>query len=162
VCDHDALSRLGGLGNRSATERVGYRPLRIIPDVCKPLNLHHLNQVHRPTSIDAINTSSKDRGDVRGTREWCNKNEAIEEGGVQLSPLSPNVCIERGPSRYHSPRNLHDASDAVTPSKHRPTSLFQSPQLKENVVLQSYDFNETNGPHTSRTNRLETRFRRPI
>ncbi|RYN64413.1 hypothetical protein AA0117_g12496 [Alternaria alternata] len=28
----------------------------------------------------------------------------FEDGGVQLSPLSPNVCIERGPTRYHSAR----------------------------------------------------------
>jgi hypothetical protein len=28
----------------------------------------------------------------------------LKDGGIQLSPLSPNVCIERGPSRYHSGR----------------------------------------------------------
>ena len=32
------------------------------------------------------------------------KSPILEDGGVQLSPLSPNVCIERGPSRYHSTR----------------------------------------------------------
>ncbi|KAG9189676.1 hypothetical protein G6011_06544 [Alternaria panax] len=30
------------------------------------------------------------------------KRSILEDGGVQLSPLSPNVCIERGPTRYHS------------------------------------------------------------
>jgi len=28
----------------------------------------------------------------------------LQDGGIQLSPLSPNVCVERGPSRYHSTR----------------------------------------------------------
>jgi hypothetical protein len=130
VCDHDALSCLEELGNRSVTERIGYRVLRNISDVCKPLNLDHLIQIDKPTLIDAVSTSPKDRGDVRVTREWCNENEALEEGGVQLSPLSPNVCIERGPSQYHSPRKLHDASDAGTTSKHCPTLLFQLPRLE--------------------------------
>jgi hypothetical protein len=29
-----------------------------------------------------------------------------DEGGIQLSPLSPNVCVERGPARYHATRAL--------------------------------------------------------
>jgi hypothetical protein len=33
-----------------------------------------------------------------------------EEGGIQLSPLSPNVCISRGPARYH--HSLHRRSNA--------------------------------------------------
>jgi hypothetical protein len=32
------------------------------------------------------------------------KESTLEDGGIQLSPLSPNVCIERGPTRYHSAR----------------------------------------------------------
>ncbi|KAF5850648.1 hypothetical protein GGP41_010302 [Bipolaris sorokiniana] len=44
---------------------------------------------------------------------------------LELSPLSPNVCIERGPSRYHSSRNLHSAA---SPTK----SLYVS--SKENAT----------------------------
>jgi hypothetical protein len=163
VCDRDALSHPEAIDNRSATQCIGYRPLRDISDVCKPLHLDHLSQVHTSTVAKVINVSPEDRGNVRGTRVWCNESEVFEEGGIQLSPLSPNVCIERGPSRYHSPRKHHDMSNATTPSKTRPTSLFQLPRLKENVVLQPHDFNETNGPVTPRINRLGTRFiRRPI
>jgi hypothetical protein len=32
------------------------------------------------------------------------KRPMLQDGGIQLSPLSPNVCVERGPSRYHSTR----------------------------------------------------------
>ena len=50
------------------------------------------------------------------------------EGGIQLSPLSPNVCVERGPSRYHSSRNLRD-NDRASPTKTR------CGPLKENVTV---------------------------
>jgi hypothetical protein len=45
------------------------------------------------------------------------KNLILEEGGVQLSPLSPNVCIERGPSRYHSAHRRSNADHTGTPTK---------------------------------------------
>ncbi|KAF2476356.1 uncharacterized protein BDR25DRAFT_375279 [Lindgomyces ingoldianus] len=37
-------------------------------------------------------------------KQSCTPHESIDldDGGIQLSPLSPNVCIARGPSRYHS------------------------------------------------------------
>jgi hypothetical protein len=159
VCDRDASSRLKGL-NGSGTECIGYRPLRNVSNLCKPLNLGHLNQVHTPTLVKTMKTSPTNRGNARRTREWCNENEALEEGGIPLSPLSRNVCIERGPSRYHSPRKLHDVNGSVTPSKPRPSSLSQALRLKDNVVLGSHDFNATNSPLTPRTNQVRTSFGR--
>ncbi|KAI1679527.1 hypothetical protein KJE20_10167 [Pyrenophora tritici-repentis] len=36
-----------------------------------------------------------------------------DDGGVQLSPLSPNVCIERGPARHHSAHRNEPLSSPV-------------------------------------------------
>ncbi|KAF2271078.1 hypothetical protein CC78DRAFT_573454 [Lojkania enalia] len=38
----------------------------------------------------------------------------LNDGDNKLSPLSPNVCIERGPSRYHSARKTPEARWATT------------------------------------------------
>lgn len=53
--------------------------------------------------------------------------EEIENG---LSPLSPNVCIERGPSRYHSNRSATRIEQVSTPCK-KPLPRHQ--QSQENV-----------------------------
>jgi hypothetical protein len=55
-----------------------------------------------------------------------------DEDGVQLSPLSPNVCIERGPARYHSNRK---PLDITTPSRDGSAIQFRAPRLKENVLV---------------------------
>lgn len=162
TCDHNTLYRSGRHDNGSTTESGGYRPQRNISDICRALNLDHLNQIHTPLSGMAINTSPKQQEDTQETEGWCDENDPLEEGGIQLSPLSPNVCIERGPSRYHSPRKLHAVSNAATPSKSRPTPVFRAPQLKENVVFGTHDLSEADGPLTPRTNRMGTRFRRPL
>jgi hypothetical protein len=60
--------------------------------------------------------------------------QAVEEAGMQLSPLSPNVCIERGPSRYHSNRTSRAPSSITTPCKDRYTKPNSGPRMKENVL----------------------------
>jgi len=111
-------------------------------DVCKRLDLNHQDDTH--TSTPNPRAAAKVTDD-----------EAfyLEEGGIQLSPLSPNVCIERGPSRHHSPR---DPSIINTPCKER----FQPGRLKENVVLKQDGTDRTGSPLTVRKNVLGTRFRR--
>ncbi|USP82629.1 uncharacterized protein yc1106_09903 [Curvularia clavata] len=47
---------------------------------------------------------------------------------IQLSPLSPNVCIERGPSRYHSSRNTQYSNRAS------PSTKIQTTPSKENTA----------------------------
>lgn len=39
------------------------------------------------------------------------------EGGCELKPLSPNVCLERGPSRYHSAQRARSTPPTTTPTK---------------------------------------------
>jgi len=58
------------------------------------------NQPHTPTQTQ---TPSPTTVTIRPHQPAVNR-PILEEGGIQLSPLSPNVCIERGPSRYHSTR----------------------------------------------------------
>lgn len=69
-----------------------------------------------------------------------------DDGGIELSPLSPNVCIERGPSRYHSdytsPRKLALEPPDCTPTK------YKSEQMKANVV------NDENMPQSAKTLRI--------
>lgn len=60
--------------------------------------------------------------------------QAVEEAGMQLSPLSPNVCIERGPSRYHSNRTSRAPSSITTPCRDRYTEPISVPRMKENVL----------------------------
>jgi hypothetical protein len=62
---------------------------------------------------------------IRAHRPCTIQRVVPDQGGIQLSPLSPNVCIERGPARYHSTRR-HDHDQ--TPTKKR---------SKENAVVRS-------------------------
>jgi hypothetical protein len=71
---------------------------------------------------------------VRIISDSVENSKPLEEVGVQVSPLSPNVCVERGPSRYHSTRKSFETSNVATPSETRFMPTFQAPQLKENVV----------------------------
>ncbi|EUC32229.1 hypothetical protein COCCADRAFT_27234 [Bipolaris zeicola 26-R-13] len=52
---------------------------------------------------------------IRSYPRATNHHASSPDPDLQLSPLSPNVCIERGPSRYHSSRNLH--TTAASPTK---------------------------------------------
>ncbi|KAH7078375.1 hypothetical protein FB567DRAFT_134519 [Paraphoma chrysanthemicola] len=62
--------------------------------------------------------------------------QATEEEEVQLSPLSPNVCIERGPTRYHSNRNLRASNITATPCKGRASRPTPAAQMKENAHIE--------------------------
>lgn len=53
---------------------------------------------------------------------------------LNLSPLSSNVCTERGPSRYHANRKTLAASP--TPTKRLPIFWQQQRQLKENARME--------------------------
>ncbi|KAH7079072.1 hypothetical protein BKA63DRAFT_488745 [Paraphoma chrysanthemicola] len=61
--------------------------------------------------------------------------QVIEEEEVHLSPLSPNVCVERGPTRYHSNRNLRASNITVTPCKGRASKPALAAQMKENALI---------------------------
>ncbi|OAL56819.1 hypothetical protein IQ07DRAFT_674962 [Pyrenochaeta sp. DS3sAY3a] len=80
---------------------------------------------------------------------------------LDLSLLSPNVCIERGPSRYHSPRTTNPGS---SPRKLRSTISFQKFSLQENMIPSGEDVLGTGSPLASplaaRKARSGTRFQR--
>ncbi|ENI09758.1 hypothetical protein COCC4DRAFT_36145 [Bipolaris maydis ATCC 48331] len=50
---------------------------------------------------------------LRSCPRAANHQALFPDPDLQLSPLSPNVCIERGPSRYHSSRNLRTAASPI-------------------------------------------------
>jgi hypothetical protein len=96
---------------------------------------------------------------VAKTRRAPLGNQILQEGGIQLSPLSPDVCIERGPSRYHN-RKLQNTCDLRTPSRNRPAMTFQAPRLKENEILKELGNHKSDELFTPLGSRTGTRFRR--
>lgn len=88
-----------------------------------------------------------------------NEADEAEDGDIQLSPLSPNVCIERGPSRYHSNRKLPNDDSFTTPSREGLTVDFYSPKLKENVGMRVKKASDIGSPLVPRSDRFGTRFR---
>jgi hypothetical protein len=120
---------------------------RHVSDVCPRLDLDLQDDTHASTPMIT-------------TKTLHNEIAHLEEGGVQLSPLSPNVCLERGPSRHHSTRQSSDSNIINTPCKDRPYKPFQLGSLKENVVLKQEGIELTGSPLTARKNVLGTRFRR--
>lgn len=162
VCNGNAPSLAELHEKRVATAFFDRRPTRDISDVCKSLKLDYLNQTYTTSPRQVVGTSAETDLYTEEAKNWVREGELLEEGGVQLSPLSPNVCVERGPPRYHSPRRPSQMSNVVTPSKSRPDQGFKAPQLKENVVLKHNELTGSGGaPLTPRGNRLGTRFRRP-
>lgn len=120
---------------------------RHVSDVCQRLDLDLQNDTESSTPMIT-------------TKTLHSESVHLEEGGVQLSPLSPNVCLERGPSRHHSTRQSSDSNIINTPCKDRLYKSFQPGGLKENVVLKQEGVVLTGSPLTARKNILGTRFRR--
>ncbi|KAF2643473.1 hypothetical protein P280DRAFT_478233 [Massarina eburnea CBS 473.64] len=104
------------------------RTQRHISDTCKRLYLD--NPVSSPTNDLA---SSSPCG-LRNRHTPVPKDmQDRDDGGIQLSPLSPNVCIERGPSRYHSARNSPTKSSAIFSTPPR----MQNKRMKENLASEA-------------------------
>lgn len=73
------------------------------------------------------------------------------DGGVELSPLSPNVCIERGPSRYHTSPKSPSIDPAPESGKGRRIFVPRSTRLKENVGSSPSGRADDKGSHASCT-----------
>jgi hypothetical protein len=105
---------------------------RHVSDMCRRLFF----DLPRPTTgvcITRSSSTSKAHGCLGLDPTADRKND------VELSPLSPNVCIERGPSRYHS---AHKTRSNTSPSKAPTlTSFFTPPRysgehMKENIICE--------------------------
>jgi hypothetical protein len=112
----------------------GYGPLGYLPGNCNQPCFSAPNQFHIPSPKAYLRTSTQHDENVSDNRGFSGDVQLLEEGGIQLSPLSPNVCIERGPARYHSNRKPHKMS---TPCRSGSPIPFRAPRLKENVVLKN-------------------------
>jgi hypothetical protein len=115
-------------------------------------NCKHLDHIPPPTSHSR--TSLQYDEYIPESRDRSSDPQIFEEDDMQLSPLSPNVCIERGPSRYNSrskPRDL------TTPCNDGPAIHFRAPRLKENVLLKNEGNSSGNGPFTPCNNRVNRR-----
>jgi hypothetical protein len=104
VCEANASSPTESQDHGSSTAVLDCRPLRNIADICRLLNLNYLNQTHTTPLKQRSDTPPQHQESIGKAKSKFQDSEPLEAGGVQLSPLSPNVCVERGLSRYHSPR----------------------------------------------------------
>ncbi|KAF1942145.1 hypothetical protein EJ02DRAFT_465983 [Clathrospora elynae] len=88
------------------------------------------------------------------------KHRALEDGGVQLSPLSPNVCVERGPARYHTGYKNPNMDHTLTPTKERP-ALFNVGRLTENLTVGAGNTTRLGSPLAPCKIGVGTRFQHP-
>jgi hypothetical protein len=128
-----------------------------LPDICNTLDEDSHKENNQPSPEVKVKSTALPQHHVESSPNY---DEVLEEGGVRLSHLSPNVCIERGPSRYHSPRKPHHIENTSTPSKRSYNTHFNTGQLKENVVFREEGTPHLGSPLTPRSNLLGTRFRR--
>ncbi|KAF2823375.1 hypothetical protein CC86DRAFT_469184 [Ophiobolus disseminans] len=140
----------------------GHVPLtpQHVSHMSNQLPLDGLSETHTLPAKAGPDTSSQPHQSKSEQQKNSDVHDAIEEGGIQLSPLSPNVCVERGPSRQHSNRKSRDTSILTTPCKEPPAMLFRAAHLKENVVLRLESIGTSSSPLKPRSNLLGTRFRR--
>ena len=121
----------------------------------EPLLEHDIEQP-APSSMPCVSPLQIEECHIkfRGAFE----DEALKDASSELSPLSPNVCIERGPSRYHARRKSTHASSNASPCK-KPSSLrVQAPQLKENVRQSAEGTSRFGSPLILDAKRLGTRL----
>ncbi|KAF1841508.1 uncharacterized protein K460DRAFT_419563 [Cucurbitaria berberidis CBS 394.84] len=99
--------------------------------------------------------------DNQNNRSTPSALRTLQDDDLELSPLSPDVCIERGPSRYHANRKLLNRGHTSTPSKERSYIDDQSAaQLKENVNLRDDKLPDCGSPLATRSARAGTKFQR--
>jgi hypothetical protein len=133
-------------------------PLGDVPGVRNQLRFSAPNQFHIPSPKARLRTSTQHDENVSDNRAFPGDAQLLEEGGIQLSPLSPNVCIERGPARYHSNRKPREMT---APCRLGSPTPIRAPRLKENVVLENEAGNSRKSlrtPYNNRVNRVSWRL----
>lgn len=116
-------------------------------------------QAYTMSLRESIDCVAEQEPQVSETQDGGNKADDAGDNDIQLSPLSPNVCIKRGPSRYHINRRLRDDDIITTPCREGSAMQPLSPRLKENVVLQMKRGGNGQSPLAPRSSRIGTRFR---
>lgn len=109
-----------------------------------PLSLPTITRLtdHVPRSLNNVPTTPKHTR-TSPTPDFNDVNEHDDQDGiVPLTPLSPNVCIQRGPSRHHN-HYCHHAS-SPSPSQSLSPSFspfpFPSPRLAAPLVGPRHPF----------------------
>ncbi|KAF2876991.1 hypothetical protein BDV95DRAFT_136139 [Massariosphaeria phaeospora] len=133
---------------------------RHVSDVCKVLDFDPSSAIVTSHTLDNSSTFPAPSTPVNiSTPE---QTTGADDDMMQLTPLSSNVCIERGPSRCHSIQKSQAASQAKdlaeaitwTPTR---TSDFR----KENAHTKIATPWKSETPQTLRSARRTTRFSRP-
>ena len=125
-----STGRSAAIADYSYRSSTSTRWQRHVSDICKRLHFESLESATEnpsavaPSTPNPVNRILSDPADDG-------------HGGIELSPLSPNVCIERGPSRYHSANRNRTAESPLQPSMR--TSFQFDPQYfaglaKENTT----------------------------
>lgn len=140
-----------------------WRPVRIKPldpfgrqehtyTETQPLAFHSFSPFHDMTANPRPTFSAQ-----RPTTPGPSNKQALPSSNdqIQYTPLSPNICIERGPSRYRSSRNRH-LTNRTSPTK-TPHSV-----CKENTLPTCLDNAHANStPEAPCKVGVGTRFQHP-
>lgn len=126
---------------------------------CNPSVPSYLSEAHTPPPKVGPGMESRKLPSATNASGVHVDVEGSGEGGVLLSPLSPNVCIERGPSRHHSNLKARNTDILATSSTESPTSHLQATRLKENTALKQENVEKTCSPIMTRSGLRGTRFR---
>ncbi|KAH9868294.1 hypothetical protein J1614_007366 [Plenodomus biglobosus] len=140
--------------------RIPPAPARLkeyVPDSCERLNFNKaISGATSKSESKAVNmvtpcptpTQVKQNHTSRGSSAHsCTE----DDGGAELSPLSPNVCIERGPSRYYTSPKSPSIDRAPESSDGRRLFVPRSTRLKENIGSSPLGRVDDKGPRASHT-----------
>jgi hypothetical protein len=94
---------------------------------CSQLCFNNFNEVRTPPPQVHPSTSLQYHNYLPEMRKGPSNTKIIDGGDKQLSPLSPNVCVERGPARHHSNRKPRGIT---TPCRDSPANTFPSAPAK--------------------------------
>ncbi len=97
----------------------------------------------RPNSDDLETQEAEQRSNCTGTGidSAPTPGDRIGPGGLGPSSLSPNVCTDRGPSRYHRDCKAHSTAE-TSPSKLTSFRRLQRQQFPENLAPDDTAFRE--------------------
>jgi hypothetical protein len=149
------LSRSDTQGPDTAFNMPEHGYSRQVSSDCSQLCFNDFNEVRTPPPQVHPSTSLQYHNYLPDVRKGPSNLKTLDEGDMQVSPLSPNVCIERGPARHHSNRKPRGIT---TPRRDSPAIHFRAPQLKENVLVNIEGGSSCNGSPTHRSNRVNRRY----
>lgn len=135
-------------------------------NACKRLDFGQSSPMNRDADdqlVDNLSLTSLDRMPYKEiTTSSLSTCPALEDGSIELSPLSPNVCVQRGPARHHLNRKRNNAASPLRFCKENPSIQEEAMRMKENFTPQEPDTTRIDSPLALRYGRVGARFGRAL